>query len=71
VELNYYYYKEGQGNANITNLCYHLALLATCFHAGFLLGLFFDLEDGGNIFLRNLSWLSTDYMTYPKRLYSS
>jgi hypothetical protein len=31
-----------------------LALLATCFYAGFLLGLFFDLEDGGDMFLRNV-----------------
>jgi hypothetical protein len=30
------------------------ALLATCFDAGFLLGLFFDPEDGGDIFLRNV-----------------
>jgi hypothetical protein len=27
------------------------ALLATCFHAGFLRGLFFDPEDGGDMFL--------------------
>jgi hypothetical protein len=27
--------------------------LATCFHAGFLLSLFFDPEDGGHMFLRN------------------
>jgi hypothetical protein len=27
------------------------ALLATCFHAGFLLGLFFESEDGGDVFL--------------------
>jgi hypothetical protein len=26
-------------------------LLATCFQAGFLLGLFFDPEDGGDMFL--------------------
>jgi hypothetical protein len=30
-----------------------LALLATCFHAGFLLRLFFDAEDGGDMFIRN------------------
>jgi hypothetical protein len=29
------------------------ALLATCFHAGILLGLFLDSEDGGDMFLRN------------------
>jgi hypothetical protein len=27
------------------------ALLATCFHADFLLGLSFDPEDGGDMFL--------------------
>jgi hypothetical protein len=26
------------------------ALLANCFHAGFLFGLFFDPEDGGGMF---------------------
>jgi hypothetical protein len=28
-------------------------LLTTCFHAGFLLGLFIDPEDGRHILLRN------------------
>jgi hypothetical protein len=30
------------------------ALLATCFHICFLLGFFFDPEDGGELFLRNV-----------------
>jgi hypothetical protein len=30
-------------------------MLATCFHTGFLHGLFFNSEDGGNIFLQNVS----------------
>jgi hypothetical protein len=30
------------------------AVLATCFRACFLLGLFFDHEDGDDIFLRNV-----------------
>jgi hypothetical protein len=39
---------------------------------GFLLVLFFDLEDGGDMFFRNVAWLSMDYMTlYPRRWYSS
>jgi hypothetical protein len=43
-------------------------LLATCFQAGFLLGLFFDPEDGDDMFLRNVSWPSTDYTAlYPRR----
>jgi hypothetical protein len=34
----------------------HIASIfrATCFHAGFLLGLFFDPEDGVDMFLRNV-----------------
>jgi hypothetical protein len=27
---------------------------ATCFHATFLLSLFFDSEEGGDMFLRNI-----------------
>jgi hypothetical protein len=33
---------------------------ATSFHAGFLLGLFFDPEDGGDMFFRNVGWLSAN-----------
>jgi hypothetical protein len=42
----------------------------TCrlFHAGFLLGLFFDPEDEGDVFLRNVGRLSTDYRTYNPAL---
>jgi hypothetical protein len=29
-------------------------LLATCLYVGFLVGLFFDLEDEGDMFLRNV-----------------
>jgi hypothetical protein len=37
-------------------------------NTGFFSGLFFDPEDGGEIFLRNVSWISTDYTTlYPGR----
>jgi hypothetical protein len=35
------------------------ALLATCFHAGFLFGLFFYPEVGGDIFIRNVGSLSS------------
>jgi hypothetical protein len=29
-----------------------------------VLGLFFDAEDGGDMFLRNVGWFSTDYTAY-------
>jgi hypothetical protein len=38
------------------------SLPPTCFRAGFFLGLFFDNEDGGDVFLRNVGWLTTAYM---------
>jgi hypothetical protein len=45
-------------------------LLATCFHAGILLGLF-DPEDGGDMFLRNVGLFSTDYTALYLRENSS
>jgi hypothetical protein len=33
--------------------------------------LFFDPEDGGDIFFQNVGWLSTDYMAlYPRKWYT-
>jgi hypothetical protein len=37
----------------------------------FLLGLFVDPEDGGNMFLRNVSWLPADYTALHPRRYGS
>jgi hypothetical protein len=35
-------------------------------HVGFLLVLFFETADVGDMFLRNVGWLSTDYTSlYP------
>jgi hypothetical protein len=45
-----------------------MARRATCFHAGFLLGLFFDPKKGSDILVRNIGGLSTDYMAlYPRK----
>jgi hypothetical protein len=41
-------------------------------HAGFLPGLFFDPEYGGDMLLRNVGSISTEYTTlYPRRQNSS
>jgi hypothetical protein len=38
-------------------------------HASFLLGILFNPEDGGDMFLRNVGWFSTDYIAiYPRTL---
>jgi hypothetical protein len=39
---------------SIRNFDKPIALLATWFHADFFIGLFFDPEDGGHMFLRNV-----------------
>jgi hypothetical protein len=45
---------------------------AICFHAGFLFALLFDPEDGGDMFLRNVVELSTEYTAlYHKREHSA
>jgi hypothetical protein len=40
-------------------------------HSDFLPGLFFDLEDGRVTFLRNVCWLSTNYMALYHRIRSA
>jgi hypothetical protein len=47
-------------------------LFAACFHADFLLGLFFDPEDGGDMFYRNAGLLSMEYTAlYPTAVRTS
>jgi hypothetical protein len=41
----------------IRNFCKPIALLDISFHAGFLLGVFLNPEDGGDMFLRNVGRL--------------
>jgi hypothetical protein len=44
--------------------------LPACYllHSAFLLGLFFDPEDGGNMFIQNVGSLSTDYSVISKKM---
>jgi hypothetical protein len=41
-------------------VCLSVCLLASSFHSGILLGMFHP-EDGGDVFFRNVGWLSTDH----------
>jgi hypothetical protein len=45
---------QGQNINRARNKRESRSLLAACFHADILLGLFFDLEDRGDMFLRNV-----------------
>jgi hypothetical protein len=51
----------------------HVAKSPACYmlRVGFLLGLFFDPEDGGDMFLWNVGLLSTDYKALHPRRYNS
>jgi hypothetical protein len=50
----------------------HIASIFTCLLAGSCWNYFFDPEDGGDMFLRNVGCKSTDYTTsHPRRWYSS
>jgi hypothetical protein len=47
-----------------------MALPATRFQSGFFLGLFLDPENGGDMFLRNVGWLSADYTALYNKIVS-
>jgi hypothetical protein len=45
-------------------------MCSACFllHGGFFLGLLFNPEDGGSMFLKNVALFAADYMSlYPRR----
>jgi hypothetical protein len=52
-----------------SRLCFPHSLQANIMlHPGYLLGLFFDPEDGGDMFLLNVCWLLVDYAALcPRR----
>jgi hypothetical protein len=52
--------------ANVALLSFLLPI-----HIGFLIGLFFYPEDGGDMFLRIVVWLSMDYTAFCPRRYNS
>jgi hypothetical protein len=57
---NKFWNKKNMPTVNDCNNPCDIWQLATCFHSSILIGLF-DLEDEGDMFLRNVRWLSTDY----------
>jgi hypothetical protein len=68
---NIYIY-ECEEHQTYTNNCLHEEYHLLGYNAGFLLSLFFYPEDGGDMFVQNVGWHSTDYTAlYPRRWYSS
>jgi hypothetical protein len=64
--------KERNTSRNQLEVDIKQSTVCSLFYSGFFLGLFFHTQDGGDIFLRNIDWLSTDYTAlYPKRHNSS
>jgi hypothetical protein len=59
-------WKARKGTWDLSRQSHLFALLATCFHAGIFLGLFFDPEDGGDMLFRNISLLLRDYVKSQK-----
>jgi uncharacterized BrkB/YihY/UPF0761 family membrane protein len=56
----------------VSCLAYYSVLSFACYllYAGFLLGIFFDPEDGGDIFLQNVDCFSTDCSALYRRISS-
>jgi hypothetical protein len=55
-------------NTKLSRVGFIIALHATCFYSGFLLGLFSDSEDGSDMFHCNVGLRSVDYTgLYPRR----
>jgi hypothetical protein len=69
---------QGRSSSLLLTLCFlykpvfRLAAYSACHLLACCWTYFFDPEDGGDMFLRNVGWNSTGYMvSYPRRLYSS
>jgi hypothetical protein len=44
-----------------------MAMYTACFHAGFLFGLFFDPEDGGDMLLQNVVYFQWTILCYIQK----
>jgi hypothetical protein len=61
---------EPMGTDLLSSISLPIALLATCFNVGVLLGLVLEPEDGGDMFLPNVGRLTTDYTALYLRIYN-